>query len=384
LDSLCDELQLLKAPIFMSGNLDSSDVARLLTEPTAQNRAVAASKVSEQFSAGNLSAEERKIAEEIFKIMVKDAEVRVREALSESLKSSDSIPHDVAVTLANDVKEVSMPMLEFSEVLTDEDLVEIIKSQYSDAQQAIASRSNVSANLADTIVENTSDAEVVATLMKNDGAELQEDTMDKVLDKYGDDERVNVPMAQRAQLPLKVTERLVNLVSEQVRDHLVTYHEMSSDMVMDLFFNARERATANLIHDGTKAEMDFGDFVEQLHSNGRLTETLIFRALCLGDVIFFEAALAKLADIPIGNAYQLIHDRGDLGLKAIYEKCEFSPDSLPVIQVALDVAKEMTSTASEDPKRYKSRMVERILTQCENTVDADSFEYFLNQIVGSD
>jgi len=384
LDSLCDELQLLKAPIFMSGNLDSSDVVRLLTEPKAENRAVAASKVSEQFSAGNLSDEERKIAEEIFKIMVKDAEVRVREALSESLKSSDSIPHDVAVTLANDVKEVSMPMLEFSEVLTDEDLVEIIKSQDSDAQQAIASRSNVSANLADTIVENTSDAEVVATLMKNDGAELQEDTMDKVLDKYGDDERVNVPMAQRAQLPLKVTERLVNLVSEQVRDHLVTHHEMSSDMVMDLFFNARERATANLIHDGTKAEMDFGDFVEQLHSNGRLTETLIFRALCLGDVIFFEAALAKLADIPIGNAYQLIHDRGDLGLKAIYEKCEFSPDSLPVIQVALDVAKEMTSTASEDPKRYKSRMVERILTQCENTVDADSFEYFLNQIVGSD
>ena len=384
MDSLCDELQLLKAPIFMSGNLDSSDVARLLKEPKAENRAVAASKVSEQFSAGNLSDEERKIAEEIFKIMVKDAEVRVREALSESLKSSDSIPHDVAVTLANDVKEVSMPMLEFSEVLTDEDLVEIIKSQDSDAQQAIASRSNVSANLADTIVENTSDAEVVATLMKNDGAELQEDTMDKVLDKYGDDERVNVPMAQRAQLPLKVTERLVNLVSEQVRDHLVTHHEMSSDMVMDLFFNARERATANLIHDGTKAEMDFGDFVEQLHSNGRLTETLIFRALCLGDVIFFEAALAKLADIPIGNAYQLIHDRGDLGLKAIYEKCEFSPDSLPVIQVALDVAKEMTSTASEDPKRYKSRMVERILTQCENTVDADSFEYFLNQIVGSD
>ncbi len=384
MDSLCDELQLLKAPIFMSGNLDSSDVVRLLTEPKAENRAVAASKVSEQFSAGNLSDEERKIAEEIFKIMVKDAEVRVREALSESLKSSDSIPHDVAVTLANDVKEVSMPMLEFSEVLTDEDLVEIIKSQDSDAQQAIASRSNVSANLADTIVENTSDAEVVATLMKNDGAELQEDTMDKVLDKYGDDERVNVPMAQRAQLPLKVTERLVNLVSEQVRDHLVTHHEMSSDMVMDLFFNARERATANLIHDGTKAEMDFGDFVEQLHSNGRLTETLIFRALCLGDVIFFEAALAKLADIPIGNAYQLIHDRGDLGLKAIYEKCEFSPDSLPVIQVALDVAKEMTSTASEDPKRYKSRMVERILTQCENTVDADSFEYFLNQIVGSD
>ncbi len=367
----------------MSGNLNSSDVERLLSEPTAENRADAAAKVSEQFAAGSLSDSERKIAEEIFKIMVKDAEVRVREALSESLKSSDSIPHDVAVTLANDVKEVSMPMLEFSEVLTDEDLVEILKSQDTEQQQAIASRANVSADLADQIVENSQDANVVATLIKNEGAALDEGTMDKVLDRYGEDETVNAPLANRSQLPIKVAERLVNLVSEQVRDHLVTHHEMSSNTVMDLFFNARERATANLIHDGDD-ELDFADLVDQLHENGRLTETLIFRALCLGDVIFFEMALAKLAGIPIGNAYQLVHDRGDLGHPAIYEKCEFSPDFLPVIQVALDVAKEMEASASDDPLRYKSRMVERILTRCEKTVDVESFEYFINQIVGSE
>jgi uncharacterized protein (DUF2336 family) len=102
-----------------------------LTEPAAENRAVAARREAKQFSVGNLSNEDRQITEEIFKIWVKDAEVLVREALSESFKNSDNIPHDVSVTLANDVKEVSMPMLEFSEVLTDEDLVEIIKSQDS-------------------------------------------------------------------------------------------------------------------------------------------------------------------------------------------------------------------------------------------------------------
>ena len=219
--------------------------------------------------------------------------------------------------------------------------------------------------------------------MKNEGAELQEDTMEKVLDKYGDDETVNTPLAKRSQLPIKVAERLVNLVSEQVRDHLVTHHEMSSNTVMDLFFNARERATANLIHDGDN-EIGFAALVDQLHENDRLTETLIFRALCLGDVIFFELCLAKLAGISIGNAYQLIHDRGDLGLTAIYKKCKFSPDLLPVVSVALDVAKEMAASASDDPLRYKSRMVERILTRCEQTVDSESFEYFITQIVGSD
>lgn len=367
----------------MSDNLNSSDVARLLSDPTAENRAAAAVKVSEQFTSGDLSTEERKIAEEIFNIMVKDAEVRVREALSVSLKNSKNISHDVAAALANDVAEVSMPMLEFSEVLTDEDLMEIVKNQDAMSQQAVAKRASLSADLADTIVENSKNVDVVATLMKNEGAEIQEGTMEKVLDKYGDDEKVNVPMANRGQIPIKIAERLVNLVSEQVRDHLVTHHEMSTDMVMDLFFDARERATANLIHDDDSG-LGFGDLVEQLHENGRLTETLIFRALCLGDVIFFESALAKLANISIGNAYQLIHDRGDLGLKAIFEQCKLSLKFLPVIVVALDVAKEMVSSASDDPIRYKSRMVERILTRCENTVDATSFEYFLNQIVGSE
>jgi len=366
----------------MAENLNSSDVAKLLFDPTAQNRATAATKVSEQFTAGKLSDEERKIAEEIFKIMVKDAEVRVPEALSESLKNSNNIFHEVAVALANDVDEVSMPMLEFAEVLTDDDLVEIIKSQGSDAQKAVASRASISADLADSTVENSKDVNVVVTLMKNEGAELQEKTMDKVFDKYGDDEIVNVPLAKRSQLPISVAERLVNLVSERARDHLVIHHEMSTNTVMNLFMNARERATANLIHDDD-SDVGFVALVDQLYENGRLTETLIFRALCLGDVIFFELSLAKLADIPIGNAYQLIYDRGDLGLKVVYEKCKFMPDLLPVVSVALEVSNEMTASTSDDPERYKSRMVERILTRCEKTVDLESFDYFITQIVGT-
>lgn len=366
-----------------SGNLNSSDVAQLLSEPTAENRAEAATKVSEQFVSGSLNDDERKIAEEIFKIMVKDAEVRVREALAESLKNSNDISHDVAVSLANDVDEVSLPMLEFSEVLTDEDLVDIIRSQGTGAQRAVASRSNVSSTLSNSIVENSNDVDVVATLMNNEGAEVNEGTMDKVLDRFGEDEAISTPMARRAQLPIQIAERLVNLVSEKVKDHLVTHHEMSSGTVMDLFLNARERATANLIHEG-EDELDFEGLVEQLHENGRLTETLIFRALCLGDMIFFELALAKLADIPIKNAYQLIHDRGDLGLRAIYEKCSFSPDLLPVVEVAIDVTKEMSISGSDDPIRNRSRMVELILTRCEKTVDTENFEFFISQIVGAE
>lgn len=363
----------------MTDTLNSEDVSKLLTDPTAENRAAAAVKVSEHFSSGKLTDEERVIAEDIFKVMVKDAEVRVREALSESLKDNPDVPHDVALSLANDVSEVSLPMLEFSEVLTDDDLKSLVQSREADSQQAIARRENVSADLAETIVDSSKDEDVVAALVSNEGADLQEKIMGKVIDKYGESEKINTPLAQRNKLPIGVAERLVNLVSEKVRDHLVTHHEMSPDMVMDLFFSARERATVGLLGGGAD-NMDVHALIDQLYDHGRLTETLVFRALCMGDVVFFEAALAKLSGIPVSNAYKLIHDRGALGLEAVFKESGLSPSLLPLIKVALDVVDEMNVCASEDPERFKSRMVERLLTHCEDGMDTESLDYFITKI----
>ena len=58
--------------------------------------------------------------------MIKDAEVRVREALAQNLKENPDLPHDVALSLAQDVDQVALPILQFSDVLTDDDLIEII------------------------------------------------------------------------------------------------------------------------------------------------------------------------------------------------------------------------------------------------------------------
>ena len=56
---------------------------------------------------------------------------------------------------------------------------------------------------------------------------------------------------------------------------------------------------------------------------------------------------------------------------------------LPVISSALEVANEMVDDGSDDPVRYKSRMIERVLTRCGENVDQDSFDYFMTQIVGN-
>ncbi|WP_417317833.1 DUF2336 domain-containing protein [Emcibacter sp.] len=366
----------------MTNTLSQTDVLKLLQDPSPDHRAEAAEKVSKHFSEGNLSPEEKKIAEDIFKAMVKDAEVRVRVALSASLMDNPEIPREVALSLANDVTEVSLPILEFSEVLTDEDLKEIIANSSAEGQKAVARRENLSSDVAEAIVETSADEDVVATLVSNESADLSEGTMDKVLDKFGESEKINAPMAKRGQLPIKVAERLVSLVSEKVRDHLVTHHEMSPDIVMDLFLSARERATVSLLDSGADV-MDVRQLVDQLYSNGRLTPTLIMRALCMGDLVFFEAAVAKLCNIPVSNAYKLLHDRGDLGITAVFSQASLPGELLPLAKAALDVADDMSVSAGEDRERFRSRMLERVLTYCENDVDPENLDYFITKMGSS-
>jgi uncharacterized protein (DUF2336 family) len=112
----------------------------LLADPSPESRAGAAAKIASDFDSGSLSNDERELAEEIFRLMVKDAEVRVREALAINLKESLTLPHDVAMTLAADVDSVALPVLEFSEVLTAEDLVEIVRTQGPSKLRAAAVR----------------------------------------------------------------------------------------------------------------------------------------------------------------------------------------------------------------------------------------------------
>src|SRR5579864_7979975 len=136
----------------MADNLTKSDVERLLADPSPETRADMAAKVAREFRRGRLTGEERRIAEEIVRIMAQDAALRVRQALAEHLKESNSLPPDVARLLAADVEPVALPVLQYSTVLTDEDLLELVKGANSQRLTAIARRRTLSEPISDAVV----------------------------------------------------------------------------------------------------------------------------------------------------------------------------------------------------------------------------------------
>ncbi|MCH9011782.1 MAG: DUF2336 domain-containing protein [Proteobacteria bacterium] len=345
--------------------LTQDDVARLMADPSSEVRAETTAKIASQFTTEALSPAERKIAEDIFRKLAKDVELRVREALASHLKNSPELPHDVAMALAKDVDSVSLPMIKFSEVLTDEDLIEIVRGQGAAKQVAVAQRPSVSPRVADALVD-TGNEKAVARLVANDGAKLTEKLLGRVMDEYQESDSVSDSLARRPNMPAAVSAQLVEKLSERLQDFLLSTHDVSPDVASNLILQTRERATMSLVDYGsTDTELD--NLVDQLMRRDRLTPSLLLRSICMGDINFFERAIARLADLPLQNARILIHDQGLLGLESIYMKADLPKRLFPAFRAGIELVRETDYDGGpNDRSRFIERMLERILTQFED------------------
>jgi uncharacterized protein (DUF2336 family) len=357
----------------MAPPLTQADVECLLAESSAPARAEVAEKVSREIDSASLSQAELRIAHDIVRIMAQDAELAVRQALSQSLRSARQLPHDVGLRLARDVEAVALPILVSSPVLTDEDLVALVNGGSSAKQEAIAGREDVSERVAESLVQEGSEA-AVARLMGNAGANLTETSLGTAIDRFPDSEPVKTNIVHRANLPVTVAERLVVMVSEMLQSYLVRHHELPASLATDVVLRSRERATLH-ISDGS-GEVELKRLLRQMHANRRLTPLLVMRALCLGDLPFFEVAMAVMANVPVANARILIQDAGPKGLASLYEKAGMPPRLLPALRVVLDAVR---GTEFDGGEHNRTRVIARILTRLKD-LPPEEAEYLLDKL----
>ena len=342
--------------------LTKEDVARLLTDTSAEAREATTVKIADKFESASLSEEERRIAEDIFRVLVKDVEVKVRQSLAAHLKASELVPRDVALALARDVEAVALPVLKLSEVLTDDDLISIVRSNSAAKQTAIAQRPTVSSKVSDALVDSGNE-DAVARLVRNPGAEISEDAYGRVIQDYEGSNAVQDSLAHRSDLPPAISERVVAKISEGLQAYLVSKQEVSPDIASDLVLQARERALMSMLDDGS-SDADLDRLVGQLHTKGGLTPSLLLRALSVGDVNFVERALGKLTGLPLKNVRILIHDKGMLGLESLYMRAKLPMSLFPAFRAAIVLAIETDyDGGSNDRERYVERMLERLLTR---------------------
>lgn len=115
-------------------------------------------------------------------------ETDARAHVAQVLSGLDRAPGMVIVRLANDVIEVARPLLEFSNVLSDDDLIDIVARKSEAHRSAIAARSDVPERVGEAIIEHGETSSVVQ-LVRNRGAELGAEAIGKLVERAsGDDE----------------------------------------------------------------------------------------------------------------------------------------------------------------------------------------------------
>jgi uncharacterized protein (DUF2336 family) len=363
----------------MPASLSSHDVARLMSEPSPDLRAELAGKVAADLSGNGLTAAEVRLAQDIVRILARDVEEKVRASLSRGLRHSPNLPRDVARKLADDIEYVALPMLADSLVLTDDDLIEIVRHGSGLKQEAVASRPNLPEAVADVLI-SVGEEPAVVVLMNNNSANIAEASFDRAVTRFADSPRVKEAMVLRDKLPAAVAERLVTMVSKALQAHLVKAHDLAPETAANIVLSSREHAIIHLSLGAS--DEDLRQMVTQMHRNGRLTPSLILRALCSGDIGFFEAAMAAKSDVPLDNAQILIHEPSRRGLAALYRKAAMPEALYGAVRAAVDVVDETGFDGrARDLERFRSRVISRVLTLVDD-VDPSDAEYLLEKLGG--
>ncbi len=361
--------------------LGPQDVELLKNNPSADVRSKTAQKVSVQYQQEGLSDKERLIAEDIFRLIINDIEICVRKDLSESLKECTTLPRDIIERIIADVAEVAKPVIQYSKLLSEQDLIEIVKSHDEDKQTAVAMRTGVTARVSETLIEEAPQKPVIS-LISNEKADISDYAYLRLLERFDNDEEIQRPLLMRPKIPVRILEKLIQVVSDNLKQQLLMRRDLPAPLVTAIVSQSREKAILSLSQSSTEEEVRA--LIIHLNGVNRLTPNLILRAACVGDMKFFEYALAMRAGVPIRNARVLIYDSGQMGLERLYEEADLPEKMYPAVCLAVKTYREMMGE-TEDGYRdhFCRRLVERLLVLFdENQIELDSvdMDYFLQKI----
>ncbi|HTT96901.1 MAG TPA: DUF2336 domain-containing protein [Rhizomicrobium sp.] len=256
------------------------------------------------------------ITVETLERLAADQVPRVRAALAEEIKHLDNVPVHVIQALARDVEEiVHVPILEYSPLLSDADLKEIIaEGKVHTVLTAIARRKPLSANISDAVVSSL-DIPAVAALLANPDAAIRERTLDAIIDQA---ERISVwqdAVCVRADLSKRAIRRLASFVSTALIELLASRHGLDEEIKAHLNRQIRARHDED---DAARSRSDTAaEEVEAAAKAGRLDDAFVETAAEAGKREAIVLALSKLARVPDSIARRMLMTRSAKPITAL-------------------------------------------------------------------
>lgn len=270
----------------------------------------------------------------IFEKLAQDQLPRVRQIVAEEIKNSDGVPRHIVQRLARDAEiAVCGPVLEYSPLLSDADLIEIVATtEVAGVLEAVAHRRHVSEPVADAVVA-TLDIPAVAALLANANAQIREETLEQIIDQAEGVELWHQPMVMRPDLSLRAVRRIAGFVARSLLENLSEQHDLDTETQALL----RNRIQQRLKEDASEAAQgEVGlKAIRTAFDRGKLDDEMVAAAAKSNRRDQVILALALLADVPEIKVEQIFTAQSGKGIAALCWKADLSMRTAHTIETTV-------------------------------------------------
>lgn len=259
------------------------------------------------------------MALEIMAALIRDAEQEIRRELAQRFSRETSMPHALALALANDdAIDVAKPILQRSPVLRDEDLIGVIEKKGTLHRMAIANRTQMGGRVAEALAQ-TGEPLVSMTLLQNISVHLSEKTIRLLADQALEQTELSHSLIQRPEITPELAEKVYWLVSEELRQNIAQRFDLNRS-VLD---NALQTTVSVLI---TKAnnEETRRSLSDRLLSSGAVTSTFMVELLKARGVGLYKELLAGLTEFSAETVEVLCQPHMSEALALVFRAFNYS------------------------------------------------------------
>jgi len=252
----------------------------LARDPDAYVRTMLGQKIANLLP--SLSSDQnRKLTDMVFDIvdtLANDQLPAVRAVIAEEIKGLDNVPPRIVQRLARDSEEiVSNPILEFSPLLSERDLVDIIgMGLRGEALAAISKRQGLGEQ-ASGAVAGTQDDIALPALLQNQTAMISEETLAAIVEAGEVHEAWHEALVGRKGLGKSLLRRIGGYVSKNLLEKLITNNVLVDDKLAEELRTAvAERGGEGAEDDDTVAEDHAEEArARELYDAGKLSPKLL-------------------------------------------------------------------------------------------------------------
>lgn len=339
----------------------------------AGERAEATRALARAWLYSDLSADDFAATEGALLMLLDDPSSLVREAMADVFAHTPDAPPAIIRALSCDQPSVALPVLEFSPLLVDADLVDTVAVSGPDVQCAVARRAALPTPVCAAVAE-VGCVDACIELIDNPDAQLAQMSLDRIVERFGHVAAIREKLLDNHELPATTRLMLVEKLSGSLANFVTSRNWLSPDRAERIVVESCERSTINIA--ANSHTTDRCALVRHLREAGELNAGLILRALLSGNTELFEIALVELTGLSQQKVAGIVHDGGSASLTALLTRAGFPETTFAAFRAALEATTEIGFIDTVNgATRLRRRVVERVLTSCEQ--DAATTESLL-------